>query len=284
MGSDIRPMLPAVSHQSNTASSVVVDSLHDMAYDKAGDAARLKALFERIVEGRGESRAEFGRRSGLGKAPNVGHYLNGKNNLTIESARKFAAAMSCKIEDFSLYWARMAHASGQVAVSEKSSPHSYGDDQHASAIRTNHVSENAAHYQTPSLKLPSLSWGQIGLMSEYNEALVGMVEVEFVEADEDQLGPRAKFVAMPDDSMAPLIQQGDRLTLEPDWDPEPGEVVLVRDSAGEHYIRRYKHVRKGQFVAEPVNNTDYVALDSSVGLEVVAVVVARRQLLAKRMR
>jgi hypothetical protein len=288
MGSDIRDMLPVLSAVDNTISSINADSLAGMAYDKAGDAARLKAIYERLVDGRGESRAEFGRRSGLGKPANIGHYLNGKNNLSIDAARKFAAFIPCKIEDFSPYWSRLAHASGQVALGEKGAPHIHGDAVLSPSERsgqTLHAASPIGNYSVSNLKLPLLPWSEVGLMLEHNEVLVGVDGVSFIDAEGENGGARTKFVHMPDDSMSPVIQAGDLLTLEPDWTPEPGEIVLVKESSGAHFIRRYKFIRQGHFMAEPANLTDYQPLDSGVfDLAVVAVVTARRQFIAKRRR
>lgn len=282
MASDMTKMIPPVSTTSNTDGSDTASSLDAMAYDKAGDAARLMEIFERIVKARGESRAQFGRRAGLGKAANVSHYLNGKNNLSVESARKFAAHIPCKIEDFSPHWARMAHASGQVAISEyQSAPLSHGG---GTFMVQEPINTYLSHSGT-TLRMPLLQWARIDLMTEENESLVGLAEVEFVDADGEAVGPKTKFVDMPDDSMSPRIERGDRLTIEPDWVAEPGEIVLIKDKHGEFYIRRFKHVRPGHFVAEPSNKTDYESLDSLADeLEIIAVVTARREFLAKRKR
>jgi hypothetical protein len=269
----------------NTDSSGIVSSLPDMAYDKAADAARLKAIYERIVDGRGESRADFGRRTGLGKPANVGHYLNGKNNLTIDTARKFAAGIPCKIEDFSPHWARMAHASGKIAMGEKQIPPVYG------GVVLMEGATDFPYLVTPVkdvdslLKLPLLSWGQVDLMLETNIYIAGLDGVSFVDAESETVGPRTKFLIMPDDSMSPRIEKGDRLTVEPDWAAEPGEIALLRDQQGEHYIRRIKSIRSGHFIAEPENSAAFESLDSAAfGLVIVGVVVARREFLAKRKR
>ena len=122
-------------------------------------------------------------------------------------------------------------------------------------------------------------------MLEQNEVLIGVDGVSFIDAEGENGGARTKFVHMPDDSMSPVIHAGDLLTLEPDWTPEPGEIVLVKDSSGAHFIRRYKFIRQDHFMAEPANLTDYQPLDSGVfDLTVVAVVTARRQFIAKRRR
>ena len=285
MESDMHSMIPPVSVDCNTAGSDIDASLVGMAYDKAGDAQRLKEIYQRVVDGRGESRAQFGKRSGLGTPGNISHYLNGKNSLNVESARKFAMYIPCKIEDFSLHWARKAQVSGLVAVSENEAyPHS--DENHPTSLLATEPRFNKyVTFSGTTLKIPLLSWGRIDLMSEANEKLELCDGVEFVDADGEEIGPKTKFVDMPDDSMSPRLEEGDRLTLEPDWSPESGEIVLIRDKSGAHYIRHYKYVKPGHFIAEPHNKTDYEALDSIAdGIMVVAVVKSRREFLAKRRR
>lgn len=279
-------MIRSVSAQGNTPCSDIVSSLDDMAYDKAADAARLKAIFERVVvKGRGESAEQFGRRSGLGKGANVRHYLNGRNALTVDTARKFAMHIPCLIEDFSPHFARIAQATGQIASGKNYSPLV---SEVTTLLTEESTTPHVNHFPASSgtkIFIPLLSWGQVDLMLEENESLVGSPGVEFADATEEEVGPKTKYLVMPDDSMHPRISAGDRLTVEPNWTPEPGEIALFRDSTGAHHVRIYRHIRPGHFVATPANDRDYMPLDSiQDGLTPVGVITARREFLAKRRR
>jgi Peptidase S24-like len=284
--SDMPPMIRSVSEEGNTNRSDIVSSLEGMAYDKQADAERLKAIFDRVVvRGRGESAEQFGRRAGLGKGANVRHYLNGRNELDVESARKFAMHIPCAIDEFSPHFARLAHITGQIAYSKISTSPIHGvhphttDEPSAPTYVTNIATSDT------KIRIPLLSWGQVELMSEYNESLVANPSVEFADATEEDVGARTKFLVMPDDSMEPRISAGDRLTVEPDWIPQPGEITLFRDSSGAHHVRTYRQVRPGHFQAMPFNERDYTPLDSAVdGLQPIGVVTARREFLAKRRR
>lgn len=285
MGSDIPNMLAAVAVSGNTEAIDIAGSLPAMAYDRYADAARLKAIFDKVVKKRGESRDDFGRRTGLGKAANVGHYLTGVNKLDVESARKFAAGIPCRIEDFSPHWARIAKASGQVALSEKVDPPEHGGIGHSDNAGGSGKGALFGNDSGPNIKLPLIHWRQVGLMTEDNHCLIGIDGVEFVESDGESVTAKTKYILMPDDSMSPRIEQGDRLTVEPGWVPEPGEIAVVKDADDVYYVRRIKQVTPARFVAEPINQTDYMALDSvEFGLTAVGVVVARREFLAKRRR
>jgi SOS-response transcriptional repressor LexA len=279
-------MIHAVSPNNDTPRIDVVSSLDDMAYNKAADAARLKEIFDvRVKQGRGETPEKFGARAGLGKGANVRHYLNGRNSLDEEVARKFAMYIPCAIEDFSPHWARIAQASGQVSHGEKNNPLERMPTHPSVGDRLAQYNVQPAHQSATTMRIPLLSWGRIDQMLESNESLLGSSDVEFVEAEGESVGPRTKFIEMPDDSMAPKIMRGDRLTIEPDWVPEPGEVVLIKDGHGAHHIRIYRQIRPGHFSAVPHNETDYAPLDSIADeLTPVGVITARREFLAKRRR
>lgn len=280
-------MILSVSGEGNTLCSDIVSSLEDMAYDKAADAERLKSIFERVVtKGRGETPDQFGRRAGLGKGANVRHYLNGRNALTVDTARKFALHIPCSIEDFSPHFARIAQATGQIATSKTYTP-IFGETtpallaEEASALAPPHDPATSGI----KIRIPLLSWGQVELMLEDNSSLIGSSGIDFADASDEDIGSRTKYLVMPDDSMSPRISEGDRLTVEPDWRPEPGEITLFRDSSGAYHVRVFRQIRPGHFQAAPANTTDYATLDSIAdGLTPIGVITARREFLAKRKR
>jgi hypothetical protein len=128
---------------------------------------------------------------------------------------------------------------------------------------------------------PLLSWAQVNLMLDSYDALQGVPGVQFVSSPaDDDAGPNVKLVDMPDDSNAPRILEGDRLTFDPDLrhQARPGHIVLVRDKHGEQHIRMYKRAHPGAWQAAPLNSALYEPLYSDRdGLEVLAVAVARRE-------
>jgi transcriptional regulator with XRE-family HTH domain len=81
-------------------------------------------------------------------------------------------------------------------------------------------------------------------------------------------------VAAPDNAMAPRLKQGVKATFERDLEPQFGDGVLVRDSAGDLHIRYYRRGRPGTWEAH-AESADYAPLISDRdGLEVWAVLTA----------
>lgn len=119
-----------------------------------------------------------------------------------------------------------------------------------------------------ALAIPLLSWSQVQLVSLPNDdpALSGARRVMAARA----ASKRTKQVEVPDDSMAPTLVPGDAVQVEPGETAQPGDVVLVKDGNGRHYIREYRE-RPGTFEAHP-HNPVYATLEAvRDGLVVAAV-------------
>lgn len=87
----------------------------------------------------------------------------------------------------------------------------------------------------------------------------------------------ARFVEMPDDSMAPEFGAGDHILFEPAEAPRAGDTVLIRIGSGEHFVRRFKPRTAQDWTAEPLNS-HYAALSSlSDKATVIAVMVEHRR-------
>lgn len=87
---------------------------------------------------------------------------------------------------------------------------------------------------------------------------------------------KAKFLAMPDDSMKPEIQQGDHLLFDPTEAPRGGDVVLVR-SGVEHFVRTFRPRTAYVFEALALN-PNYQPLDSRADeLSVIGVLIEHRR-------
>lgn len=88
---------------------------------------------------------------------------------------------------------------------------------------------------------------------------------------------RARFVEMPDESMAPVFSTGDHVLFDPSTAPSAGDVVLVKSAGGELFVRVYRPRTARQFDAVTLNE-NYQALSSSAdGLSVVAVMIEHRR-------
>ena len=88
---------------------------------------------------------------------------------------------------------------------------------------------------------------------------------------------RAKFLQMPDDSMLPLIAEGDHLLLDPTEVPRGGDTVLVRIRSGEHFVRQFQPKTAYVFEATAVNGLHLPLSSVADGATVVAVLVEHRR-------
>lgn len=76
---------------------------------------------------------------------------------------------------------------------------------------------------------------------------------------------------VPDASMAPEIRKGATIVCVTGVQPEPGDLVVVTDRSGHHYLREYREDRNGTFEAHALNPA-YLPLHSERdGLQVIAV-------------
>lgn len=87
--------------------------------------------------------------------------------------------------------------------------------------------------------------------------------------------PATFTVAMPDEALSPRIARGTELIFSTTATPAPGKGVLVQDSNGKRYVRRYGEGLAGAWMAQAVNDA-YVSLDSARdGLTLLAVMTGR---------
>lgn len=100
------------------------------------------------------------------------------------------------------------------------------------------------------LSIPLLAWSEVGLVSLPNDD-PALSKTRRVMASRSAT-KRTKQIEVPDDSMAPTLLPGDAVQVEPGETPQPGDVVLVKDGAGKHYIREYRE-RPRTFEAHPHN-------------------------------
>jgi hypothetical protein len=89
--------------------------------------------------------------------------------------------------------------------------------------------------------------------------------------------PERFVVEVPDDALAPNLPRGTAVVFERASLPQPGECVLVQDSRGARYMRRYVQGVGGAFTAQALNDA-YVTLGSGRdGLKVLAVMAWRAE-------
>ena len=85
--------------------------------------------------------------------------------------------------------------------------------------------------------------------------------------------PKAFKVAAPDDSMSPRLKAGQLAEFETGLDHRPGDGVLVKDAAGDCYIRRCRRSRGGWEAYSEDSDVFPPLPIGPAGLEVLAVLV-----------
>ncbi len=89
--------------------------------------------------------------------------------------------------------------------------------------------------------------------------------------------PERFVIEAPDDALAPNLPRGTAVVFACDVAAQPGDCVLVQDSRGARYMRRYVQGVGGAFAAHAINDA-YVSLDSARdGLRVLAVMAWRAE-------
>lgn len=84
--------------------------------------------------------------------------------------------------------------------------------------------------------------------------------------------PEVFNVVLNDNAMAPRAPAGAQVEFTRGLEPKPGDGVLVKDRAGNHYFREYKSSRVGVWSAHAINPAYDPPLDPTAdGLVVVAV-------------
>lgn len=134
---------------------------------------------------------------------------------------------------------------------------------------------NGGSVQRAAREMPVIKWAQLAIMLDADNAPLKSkaphLETYAVSS------PRAKFVEMPDDSMAPDFAPGDHVLCDPAEAPRAGDVVLVRLASGEHFLRVFNPRTAYIFEAVAINQ-NYQALSSQTdGAAVVAVMVEHRR-------
>jgi transcriptional regulator with XRE-family HTH domain len=120
------------------------------------------------------------------------------------------------------------------------------------------------------LAIPFLMWSQVTLANLYNDD-ESLNLINRAPCASASVTRRSKRLAIGDSAMEPLLSVGDSVQIEPDMAAEPGDIVLVRDSAQAHHLREYRARPGGAFEAYP-HNPAYATLESvRDGLDVIAV-------------
>lgn len=164
----------------------------------------------------------------------------------------------------------------RYALDDRSPIISAGDTAPKSGV----VNPYGASATLTAKEAPIIKWADIAVMldAENTSLKAKSVHLETYAP----ASPRAKFLQVPDDSMAPEFLPGDHVLMDPAEAPHAGDVVLVRLPSNEHFLRYFKPRTPYVFDAVP-GNENYLALRSSDdSAVVVAVMVEHRRYRRRR--
>lgn len=120
--------------------------------------------------------------------------------------------------------------------------------------------------------LPLVRDSEVSLWVEAGE--ISSQRVDFV-TDRDT-GKRAFAIEIRDDSMSPVLALGDRIAIDPECKPRPGDIVCAL-SAGAVLIRRYREQSGGRFELVPANPDWPSASSQDANVRIVGVMVEHRR-------
>lgn len=122
-----------------------------------------------------------------------------------------------------------------------------------------------AKFATDCKLLPVITWEQLSML-QYKNTDPEIARLEHVNT-EVTASDRTKWLEMSeaDTSMGDRLPPKTRILVEP-CEPgtavSAGSFVVIKLDTGEYMVRRYKHVTKDRFIAEPLN-PGFATLDSS---------------------
>lgn len=149
--------------------------------------------------------------------------ITGRRPISMEAAMAYARGFGCSLEEIS---PRLA-----VEASEAAS--------HLAQATSGVFDKNVTPTNIGSRAIPVISAIQAGKMTEVNQpyALGDGFATLYTDDDYSQW---AFGLEIEGDSMEPIFHAGDRVIIEPDWVPRPGEYVAAKNGRQEATFKKYR--------------------------------------------
>lgn len=134
--------------------------------------------------------------------------------------------------------------------------------------------------------IPVISNIQAGLMTEISDPY-SPGDGFATEICDDDLGPYAFALEIEGDSMLPDFRPGDRIIIDPDVTPNPGDFVVAKNGRQEATFKKFRPRGSGiggsqTFELVPLNN-DYPTLNSEIDhLRIIGTMVEHRKKFRRR--
>lgn len=232
----------------------------------------MKTLSERasyLLELAGNSTKELARIAGV-KPPSVSQWVSGKTkSVGIEPATRMG--MHFKLNP--MWISKGVYPMREDALSP--SP----DTQ--AAFKPAEFDSNVTSVPFGKRPIPVISYVQAGLLSDINDPYApgdGFA----IEICEDDLGRFAFALEIEGDSMLPEFRPGDRVIIDPDVNPMPGDFVVAKNSHQKATFKKYRPRgmnEQGAQVFELVPlNEDYPTMRSDIEqLRIIGTMVEHRK-------
>lgn len=224
------------------------------------EAANLKARFQ------GVNRAEFARDHHLkGGQSMIYQNITGRRPISMEAAKAYAKGFGCTLED----------------ISPRLAAEAAGAAKHLAPLI-----DPATDERTPALpdgfrRLPLLTPAQANMVFTSDAPSLKAFTGEHVTTDMD-VGPLSFGMVIAGDEMLPHFRAGDRIIIDPDVEPLPGDFVVAQTRGSEAIFRKYQLRPVSEDTGREYDlaplNTDYPTLNSKAfNLHIVGTMVEHRQ-------
>lgn len=231
-------------------------------------AQRLHAAWKKFQEGNERATQKWlSSEAKLGSQSNVGQYLKGHIPLNIKALLSICQVI--KADPQSIYPKLVEHLSTSVTTEGKNSTAKPFD-------------ANVSTAQVGLRPIPVISAVQAGRLKEISDPYAPGAGSAVEYTDDHDLSRWAVALDISGESMLPDFREGDRIIVDPEIAPNPGDFVVARNGSEEATFKKYRPRginANGDMVFELVPlNPDYPTMRSDVEpLTIIGVMVEHRK-------
>jgi SOS-response transcriptional repressor LexA len=200
------------------------------------------------------------------------HWFKGVNGMDLDTCVKVAPVLRCNPR-----WLFDEECEIDDEYSGDLSPSSNGKQENPGAIFDLNVKSSALGMRI----VPVISYIQAGQLTEISDPF-SPGQGFATEICDDDLGPSAFALEIDGESMLPDFRPGDRIIIDPDIVPNPGDFVVAKNGADEATFKKYRPRGAGAdgrqvFELVPLND-DYPTLRSDTdSLRIIGTMVEHRK-------
>lgn len=237
--------------------------------DQTADAARLKAIFDKLkaeAKERGETLTQETLAEDLGWTQStVNQYMLGYIKLNLRAAAQFAQRFGCSVGEFSPSLQEEIDNLARFASSERACTSPRRQIADSRSVHSTSAEQGAR-------QIPLLSHKQVSSCAERSKKWL---------VTDQKLSSDAFALQVEGDAMLPEFREGDRVIIDPAIHPRPGDYVVAKngdDVVFQKYRLRFTSQGEKFFELVPLNE-DYPTMCSySAKINVVGTMVEHRKI------